>query len=200
MTPMRDPYAFADIDVAYAEQIEIRQDVQALAAVVQAGIPGSDYARELLEETYSEYIDVRRARGAAIPTLEVQARAIDPRTAAEMLEVIQPEYVGAGMSQLNIWEILDVMLPEELLGLDITPGVQVGKEAKGRVYYDNVWIENGKVKTIRKGEQRTLGYTPRFAKKKYRTRRRRKRLTKRDMYILEVLKTNPQAGALALML
>lgn len=104
------------------------------------------------------------------------------------------------MSQLNIWELLDVFLPEELLGLDITPGTQVGKETKGRVYYDNVWIENGKVKTIRKGEPRTLGYTPVFAKKKYRTKRRRKRLTKRDMYILEVLKTNPQAGALALML
>ncbi|GAI58727.1 unnamed protein product, partial [marine sediment metagenome] len=85
-------------------------------------------------------------------------------------------------------------------GLDITPGRQVGKETKGRVYYDNVWIENGKVKCVRKGEQRTLGYTPRFAKKKYKTRRRRKRLTKRDMYILEVLKANPEAGALALML
>lgn len=106
----------------------------------------------------------------------------------------------AGVSQLNIWEMLDVLLPEELLGLDITPGVQVGKETKGRVYYDNVWVEDGKVKTIRKGEPRTLGYTPRFAKKKYRTKRRRKRLTKRDMYILEVMKSSPSAGALALML
>ena len=104
------------------------------------------------------------------------------------------------MSQLNIWELLDVLLPEELLGMDITPGVQVGKETKGRVYYDNVWVEDGKVKTIRKGEPRTLGYTPAFAKKKYRTRRRRKRLTKRDMYILEVMKQSPSAGALALML
>jgi len=200
MPPRRDPYAFSDVDVQYAEQIELRQDVQSLAAVVQADIPQSDYARELLEETYTEYVDVRRARGAYVPTAEIQARAIDPRSAAEMLEVLDTGYVTAEMPQLNIWELLDVMLPEELLGLDITPGVQVGKEAKGRVYYDNVWIENGKVKTIRKGEQRTLGYTPRFAKKKYRTRRRRKRLTKRDMYILEVLKTNPQAGALALML
>ena len=106
----------------------------------------------------------------------------------------------ADLSLQDIWNLLDVALPEELLGLDITPGRQVGSEPTGRTYYNNVWIENGKVKTMRKGELRTLGYTPRFAKKKFRTRRRRKRLTKRDMYILEVLKTNPQAGALALML
>lgn len=103
-------------------------------------------------------------------------------------------------ADFNIWEALDVLLPEELLGLDLTPGVKVGREKAGRTLYDNVWIENGKVKVMRKGELRTLGYTPRFAKKKFRTKRRRKRLTKRDMYILEVLKANPQAGALALML
>lgn len=105
-----------------------------------------------------------------------------------------------GLEDLVAW--LDTLLPEEMLpgGFDITPGVRVGRETKGRVLYDNVWIEDGKVKCIRKGEPRTLGYTPRFAKKKYRVKRRRKRLTKRDMYILEVLKTNPQAGALALML
>lgn len=117
------------------------------------------------------------------------------------VEAARDGAVLAGMgSQLNIWELLDILLPEEMLGLDITPGVQVGSEKKGRVLYDNVWIENGKVKCVRKGETRTLGYTPRFAKKKYKTKRRRKRLTKRDMYILEVLKANPQAGALALML
>ncbi|GAH98108.1 unnamed protein product, partial [marine sediment metagenome] len=128
-----------------------------------------------------------------IPPERVRAPVIEPIAELPSMEL-------AGMSQLDIWELLDVMLPEELLGLDITPGRQVGKETKGRVYYDNVWIENGKVKCVRKGEQRTLGYTPRFAKKKYKTRRRRKRLTKRDMYILEVLKANPEAGALALML
>jgi len=205
--PRRDPYAFADIDPIYVEQIELRQDVQALAAVVQADVPGSDYARELLEETYTEYIEVREARGAYVPTAEIQARAIDPRSAAELAafyeveeEVLETEYVGAAMSVQDIMNLLDVLLPEELAGLDITPGRQVGAETKGRVFYDNVWIENGKVKVKRKGELRTLGYTPRFAKKKFRVRRRRKRLTKRDMYILEVLKANPEAGALALML
>lgn len=204
--PRRDPYAFADVDVDYATQIELRQDVQALGAIV-ATMPEADYARELLEETYTEYIEVREARGAYVPTAEIQARAIDPRSAAELAafyeveeEVLETEYVGAAMSLQDIMNLLDVLLPEELAGLDITPGVQVGRETKGRVYYDKVWIENGKVKTVRKGESRTLGYTPRFAKKKYRTRRRRKRLTKRDMYILEVLKANPEAGALALML
>lgn len=145
-----------------------------------------------------ELADIAEWRERTTRTRERYVAAIEDVQAAAIPEA--PEMELAGMSQLNIWELLDVILPEELLGLDITPGVQVGKETKGRVYYDNVWIENGKVKTIRKGEQRTLGYTPRFAKKKYKTRRRRKRLTKRDMYILEVLKTNPQAGALALML
>lgn len=124
-------------------------------------------------------------------------------------EIAVTEAAIMPVADINIWELLDWILPEELLGLDITPdqvaGVDpgflgIGKTPTGRVMYDNVWIENGKVKTIRKGETRTLGYTPRFAKKKYRTKRRRKRLTKRDMYILEVLKQNPEAGALALML
>ena len=124
-----------------------------------------------------------------------------PKPQRQIATISPPQELElAEMPQLNIWEMLDVLLPEELLGLDITPGVQVGKETKGRVYYDNVWVEDGKVKTIRKGEPRTLGYTPRFAKKKYRTKRRRKRLTKRDMYILEVMKSSPSAGALALML
>lgn len=127
-----------------------------------------------------------------------------------LLEAVK-ETEGPEMAFLdtNIWELLDWILPEELLGLDITPDqvagtdpgfLGFGKTPTGRVKYDGVWIENGKIKCIRKGEPRTLGYTPRFAKKKYRTKRRRKRLTKRDMYILEVLKQNPEAGALALML
>lgn len=162
-------------------------------------------AREAIEESIREmprvttYYPTGPVRSiTTIPDLVIPPERVAIQTFEEDTEL--PPMELAGMSQLDIWELLDVMLPEELLGLDITPGRQVGKETKGRVYYDNVWIENGKVKTVRKGEPRTLGYTPRFAKKKYKTRRRRKRLTKRDMYILEVLKTNPQAGALALML
>ena len=152
-------------------------------------------AREAIEETIRAAPRVTTTYTTGyVPSITTIADYVIP----DVPEI--PSLMEAGMSQLNLWELLDVILPEELLGLDITPGVQVGAETKGRVRYDNVWIENGKVKCIRKGEPRTLGYTPRFAKKKYKTRRRRKRLTKRDMYILEVLKTNPQAGALALML
>jgi len=128
---------------------------------------------------------------------------------ALLAQIQETEMASMPIMDTNIWELLDWILPEELLGLDITPEqlggtdpgfLGLGAKKTGRVLYDNVWIENGKIKCIRKGEPRTLGYTPRFAKKKYRTKRRRKRLTKRDMYILEVLKQNPEAGALALML
>jgi len=104
------------------------------------------------------------------------------------------------MADFNILELLDIILPEELLGLDFTPGVKVGSERKGRTLYDNVWIEDGKVKTKRKGTVRVLGYTPQEAKKRFRTKRRRKRLTKRDMYIISAMEKNPNASALALML
>lgn len=116
----------------------------------------------------------------------------------------------AGLAGLvpDVLEALDWWIPEEWVGLDITPtgepggGLLTGPPSakQARTVYNGVWIENGRVKVMRKGELRTLGYTPRFAKKKFRTKRRRKRLTKRDMYILEVLKQSPQAGALALML
>ncbi|GAH90924.1 unnamed protein product, partial [marine sediment metagenome] len=145
-----------------------------------------------------ELADIATVRKRVSRTRERYVEAVEVVQAAAAPEA--PEMELAGVSVQDLMNLLDVMLPEELLGLDITPGRQVGAETKGRVFYQDVWIENGKVKTIRKGEPRTLGYTPRFAKKKYKTRRRRKRLTKRDMYILEVLKTNPQAGALALML
>lgn len=184
------------MDTAYAEQIELRQDTQSLAAIALADVPQATLARELFEEKYEAYSAARVARGAT-PAPEI----VLARTGSLVQDVLPEAPVMAqlpGLEDVIAW--LDTLLPEEMIGLDITPGVRVGKETKGRVYYDNVWIEDGKVKTIRKGEPRTLGYTPRFAKKKYRTKRRRKRLTKRDMYILEVLKTNPQAGALALML
>lgn len=46
----------------------------------------------------------------------------------------------------------------------------------------------------------TLGYTPAKAKKKYRTKRRRKRLTQRDRAILAAIQANPAAApAIALM-
>jgi len=54
--------------------------------------------------------------------------------------------------------------------------------------YDNVYVEGGRVwAPYADGTRRMLGYTPTAAKKKFKTKRRRKRLTKRDMYILSVV-------------
>ena len=82
--PQRDPYSMPGIDPRYAEQIELRQEVQTLGRAVQAR-PESEVSRERLEEKYAEYIDVRRERGAVMPSAEIQARAVDPRSAADLL-------------------------------------------------------------------------------------------------------------------
>ena len=102
---------------------------------------------------------------------------------------------------------LDVALPEELLGMDITPHAVVGREARkvtgarGRKQYSAV-VVNGMIKDLRTG--RTIGYTPAKAKKKYKVRRRSKRLTKRDQYIIEAMKEiaakGGSAGSLVAML
>ena len=178
---------------AYVEAIETVQAAEEYVTEVELArlIPSTIAVSGLT--AVEELADIAEVRERVARVRTAYVAAIPPPIEPQEMEL-------ASMSQLNIWELLDVLLPEELLGMDITPGVRVGKETKGRVYYDNVWVEDGKVKTIRKGEPRTLGYTPGFAKKKYRTRRRRKRLTKRDMYILEVMKQSPSAGALALML
>ena len=168
-------------------------------------VPPRIIAREAIEEQIrlTPRVTTHYTTGY-VPSITTLAEYVIPdRPRPDIAPYVPPEPfspVEAAMSLQDVMNLLDVLLPEELAGLDITPGRQVGKETKGRVFYQDVWIENGKVKTVRKGEPRTLGYTPQFAKKKYRTKRRRKRLTKRDMYILEVLKANPQAGALALML
>lgn len=124
---------------------------------------------------------------------------------------VQPVLAGvSGMSMASVsswlgeWykdmmRGLDVLLPEELLGIDITPTARVGGEKKGRVFYDDVWVEDGKVKVIRNGNLRVLGYTPQEAKKRFKTKRRRKRLTKRDIYIIEALKDGASPAAIALL-
>ena len=50
------------------------------------------------------------------------------------------------------------------------------------------------------GQIRTLGYTPAAAKKKYKTRRRRPRLTARDKAILLAISQNPQAAPALVMM
>lgn len=77
--------------------------------------------------------------------------------------------------------------------LQIGPGVgqktyQV-QLARGRIVYQ---APSGRIVT--------LGYTPATAKKKYKTKRRRKRLTQRDRAILAAIQASPAAApAIALM-
>ena len=65
-----------------------------------------------------------------------------------------------------------------------------------------VSLDRGAIKyTTPSGNIRTLGYTPAKAKKMYKTKRRRKRLTKRDQVIIAAMQANPQAApALSVML
>ena len=83
------------------------------------------------------------------------------------------------------------------------PGITGGaSSAAGRKVYNNVQVKNGRLYYPGPdGRMRMIGYTPRQAKKKFKTRRRRKRLTKRDMYIINAMQANPQAsGQLGVML
>jgi len=71
--------------------------------------------------------------------------------------------------------------------------VQIGAGAR-KVY--QVQLAKGRIQyQAPSGRIITLGYTPATAKKKYRTKRRRKRLTQRDRAILAVIQQNPQAAA-----
>ena len=79
-----------------------------------------------------------------------------------------------------------------LPGIPGVPGV-----AKPRRQY-TVWLEKGRIVFMTNpGGTRTLGYTAAKAKKLYKTRRRRKRITQRDRLIIAAISQNPQA-ALAL--
>ena len=76
----------------------------------------------------------------------------------------------------------------------------VGPPTLGRKTYQ-VQLDKGAIRYLApSGRVVTLGYTAATAKKKYKTRRRRKRLTQRDKAILVAIGQNPQAaGAIALM-
>ena len=66
----------------------------------------------------------------------------------------------------------------------------------------SVQLDKGAIKYVTPaGNVRTLGYTPAKAKKLYKTKRRRRRVTKRDLLIIDAVKQNPQAaGILAAMM
>ena len=81
----------------------------------------------------------------------------------------------------DIRDLLDLAVPEELLGLEFG-----GTSAKGVKLYNGVWVEDGKVKyQYPNGSVRTLGYTPKAAKKKFQRKSRRKRWTTRDQKEME---------------
>ena len=87
----RDPTAFADVDPDYVEQIELRQDVQQLGRAYQND--PSDVAQARLQTKYDEYIDVRKKRGAVVPSADIQYRATHPRS-AEDLRALRDEPVA----------------------------------------------------------------------------------------------------------
>lgn len=107
---------------------------------------------------------------------------------------IQKKQAKAGVTQIAIGPaITQTGIATAALGV---PGL--ARSAK--VY--SVSLKKGSIQYLApSGVVRTLGYTPATAKKKYKTRRRRKRLTQRDRAIINAMATNPQAaGSLGLML
>jgi len=165
-------------------------------AVEEAWVPATQAMKKHVRTTYKTTGQLpAAAETAAIETpilasmgIGVAAGALSPSPGlvGEALEVAE---VSTQIVQGLDWvrDLLDQYLPEEMIGLELG-----GSTAGGLKMYNGVWVENGKVKyTYPGGKVRVLGYTPQYAKKKYRTHRRSKRLTKRDMYFGEIARTNP---------
>ena len=85
--------------------------------------------------------------------------------------------------------------------ISATGAISIGGAVGGRKTY-SVGLDKGAIRyQAPSGRIVTLGYTPARAKKMYRTKRRRKRLSKRDMAILAAIQQNPAAApALTLMM
>jgi len=85
--------------------------------------------------------------------------------------------------------------------ISATGAISIGGAVGGRKTY-SVGLDKGRIRyQAPSGRIVTLGYTPATAKKMYRTKRRRKRLSKRDMAILAAISQNPAAApALTLMM
>lgn len=85
--------------------------------------------------------------------------------------------------------------------LSATGSLAVGGVARPRKTYQ-VQLYSGAIRyQAASGRIITLGYTAATAKKRYRTKRRRKRLSKRDMAILAAIQQNPAAApSLSLMM
>lgn len=85
--------------------------------------------------------------------------------------------------------------------ISVTGAVSIGGVPGMKKTY-SVQLYSGAIRYVAaSGRVITLGYTPSKAKRMYRTKRRRKRLSKRDMAILAAIQQSPQsAAALAMMM
>ena len=118
------------------------------------------------------------------------------RWAAKIASVqfqIQKKQAKAGVTQLAVGgQVTQVATAQARLGIPGVPG-------RAKVY--SVTLKKGSIQYLApSGVVRTLGYTPATAKKKYKTRRRRPRLTKRDQAILMAISQNPQAAPALVMM
>ena len=138
---------------------------------------------------------VKYQRKHAIKTAQGKVKSAQ-RWAAKIASVqfqISKKQAKAGVTQVAIGPgITQTGIATARLGL---PGVA----RPTKVY--SVSLKRGAIQYLApSGVVRTLGYTPATAKKKYKTRRRRPRLTKRDQAILMAISQNPQAAPALVMM
>ena len=102
---------------------------------------------------------------------------------------LQQANVKAGVTQIGI-------------GRGITQvGTAGARGVPGPRKQYGTYLDKGAIKYVApSGQVRTLGYTPATAKKKYKTRRRRPRLTARDRAILMAIQANPSAAPALVMM
>ena len=144
--------------------------------------PDSDYTKRQKKisskpKVSAASIELAGLFGTGIEAIELQASPLTSALTVGALGGMD----GVSQTLDNFRDILDRLLPEEALGLELG-----GSTASGQRMYNGVWIEDGKVKyQYPNGSVRTLGYTPKAAKKKFRRKSRRKRWTTRDQKEME---------------
>ena len=144
--------------------------------------PDSDYSKRQRSisgtaKVSAASIELAGLFGTGIEAIELQA---SPLTSALTVTALGGKN-EVSQTLDDFRDLLDRLLPEEALGLEFG-----GSTASGQRMYNGVWIEDGKVKyQYPNGSVRTLGYTPKAAKKKFRRKSRRKRWTTRDQKEME---------------
>ena len=118
------------------------------------------------------------------------------RWKAKMIHVqfqISKKQVKAGVTtSMGVTGQVQAISTTAPMGLPGVPGVK-------KTY--SVQLKKGAIQYVApSGVVRTLGYTPATAKKKYKTRRRRPRLTRRDQAILMAISQNPTAAPALVMM